>query len=129
MSPDVINGLYEALGCVFIYMSIRKLRQDKIVRGVSWLHMSFCMTWGFWNLFYYPHLEQWYSFWGGVGIVTANTYYVFQLLYYDRLETKAEAKRFVKALYDARDEEEERYSRRADLARRATLYSQVNRRG
>lgn len=118
MTPDMINGLFEASGCVFIALSILKLRKEKLVRGVSWVHMSFFMVWGFWNLFYYPHLDQWISFWGGVGIVTANTLYVTQLIYYTRWEGgRIPKKWFVK----------HGFSRSADLARRCRAYSEINR--
>ncbi len=86
MTPDAINGSFEAVGAVFITLSCIKLYGDKLVRGVSWIHMSFFMAWGYWNLFYYPHLDQWISFWGGVAIVAANTVYVSQLVYYTRRE-------------------------------------------
>lgn len=88
MTPDMINGLFEGLGTLFILTSVVKLYNEKLVRGVSWVHMSFFMTWGFWNLYYYPHLEQWWSFVGGIGIVVANTVYVGQLLYYTWRENK-----------------------------------------
>ncbi len=86
MTPDLINGFFEFAGTGFIILSCRKLYRDKMVRGVSWIHMSSFMAWGFWNLYYYPHLEQWISFWGGIGIVTANTFYVMQLVYYTGTE-------------------------------------------
>lgn len=87
MTPDAINGSFEWFGAFFIYLSCIKLYRDKVVRGVSWLTMSFFMTWGFWNLYYYPHLDQWISFAGGVGIVLTNTIYVGQLIYYTRKES------------------------------------------
>lgn len=80
--PDYINGAYECLGGFFIYLSIRKLRKDKKVHGISWAHAFFFTSWGYWNLFYYPHLEQWMSFVGGVLIVITNTIWMGQLVYY-----------------------------------------------
>lgn len=84
MSPDVFNGLFEIAGGFFISLSVRKLWADKMVAGVSWLHAGFFAAWGYWNLFYYPSLDQWWSFWGGVGVVTANTIWLGQLIYYSR---------------------------------------------
>jgi hypothetical protein len=37
---------------------------------------------GFWNLFYYPHLDQWLSFAGGVLIVLANTVWIAMAVHY-----------------------------------------------
>lgn len=86
--PDLINGTLEACGALFIFLSVRKLYQDKCVRGVSWLHAGFFAVWGYWNLFYYPHLDQWFSFFGGVAIVATNTFWLAQLIYYrDKGET------------------------------------------
>jgi hypothetical protein len=82
--PDAINGTFELLGGVFIYLSIIKVCRDKRVAGVSWLHVGFFAAWGVWNLFYYPYLDQWLSFIGGIGIVATNTVYLALLIYYSR---------------------------------------------
>lgn len=83
--PDIVNGLYEFLGAPFIVLSILRLAKDKKVHGVSWVHVGFFTSWGFWNLFYYPHLGQWCSFAGGVAIVVANSFWLGQLIYYKRM--------------------------------------------
>lgn len=81
-TADIINGLYETFGGVFITLSIRKLHADKRVQGVSWVPTAFFASWGYWNLYFYPHLDQWFSFIGGVGIVTANTIWLCQMWYW-----------------------------------------------
>ena len=86
--PDLINGSYEALGGFMIAFSIVRLHRDKIVRGVSWVPVAFYASWGYWNLFYYPHLGQWVSFFGGVGVVAVNTVWLTQMIYYIRREAK-----------------------------------------
>jgi hypothetical protein len=92
MTPDLINGLFELAGVAFIFTSIRKLHQDKKVRGVSWAHVAYFSFWGIWNLFYYPSLGQWFSLAGGIGIVLANTVWLLLMLYYLQAERKANAK-------------------------------------
>lgn len=82
--PDLVNGLYELFGAPFVVLSIVNLAKAKRVHGVSWLHVGFFTSWGFWNLFYYPHLGQWFSFCGGVAIVIANSIWLAQLIYYTR---------------------------------------------
>lgn len=84
MTPDQINGMFEFAGAGFICLSIRKVLFDKRVAGVSWVHVSFFAFWGLWNLFYYPHLDQWWSFAGGVALVAVNLLYVGLLFYYSR---------------------------------------------
>lgn len=80
--PDLINGLFETAGGFFILMSVRNLYLAKLVRGVSWLHVGFFSSWGFWNLYFYPSIDQWLSFWGGVFLVAANTFWLGQIVYY-----------------------------------------------
>lgn len=82
MLPDLINGIFESAGGFFIALSVYKLHCEKKVRGVSWIHVAFFSSWGFWNLFYYPHLGQWASFWGGLFLVTVNLIWLGQIVYY-----------------------------------------------
>ena len=86
MTPDVVNGLFETGGGILITLSILRLHKDKSVRGVHWAPVMFFALWGYWNLFYYPHLEQWVSFVGGTLVVTANTVWLGQMIYYIRKE-------------------------------------------
>ena len=82
MTPDMINGLFEACGAMLLIANIQRLYVDKKLRGVSWWPVLFFSVWGLWNLFYYPHLEQWFSFAGGIAIVTVNSIWVAQVAYY-----------------------------------------------
>jgi hypothetical protein len=83
--PDLFNGMLEAGGGFFIWLSIIKLGREKVVRGVSWMHVAFFSTWGIWNLFYYPHLGQWLSFFGGALLVIFNVIWLCQIMYYNRV--------------------------------------------
>ena len=80
--PDIVNGCYEFLGAPFILLSVLKLHRDKEVKGVSWIAIVFFTTWGYWNLFYYPHLGQWVSFAGGIALVGVNTLWLCQIALY-----------------------------------------------
>ena len=82
ISADLINGAFEFLAGFMILNHCRVILKDKVVRGVSILSTAFFTSWGFWNLYYYPSLDQWASFYGGLMIVAANTYYVGLMLYY-----------------------------------------------
>jgi hypothetical protein len=86
MTPDTVNGLFEFGGVFAIALSVHNLHSAKIVRGVSWPHVAFFTTWGFWNLFYYPSLEQWFSFSCGLALVAVNAIWLAQILYYSRKE-------------------------------------------
>jgi hypothetical protein len=81
-SPDVVNGLFEFGGSLMLWRNVYQLYKDKMVRGVHWGPTAFFMSWGFWNLYFYPHLDQIWSFAGGISIVLANTVWFFQMLKY-----------------------------------------------
>ena len=84
MIQDITNACFELLATPFILLSIRRLYREKVVRGVSWVHIAFFSLWGVWNLYYYPHLGQWYSFVGGIGIVIFNSIWVGMMIRYSK---------------------------------------------
>ena len=84
MTPDHINGLLEVGGSIAIWFNVIALHLHKEVRGVSPVAIIFFFGWGLWNLFYYPHLDQWASFAGGVSVVVANAVWVGHMFWYRR---------------------------------------------
>ena len=82
---DAGNFFFEGVGSVMTWLNVRRLRRDKEVKGIDWRVMIFWTMWGLYNLFYYPHLNQWLSFVGGISIVTANAVWVLMVIYYRRL--------------------------------------------
>ncbi len=80
--PDLINGLFEALGGFAILLHAKTLYRDKQVHGANWIATTFMTLWGVWNLYYYPHLGQWLSFAGGLFIVVANIVWLSMMIYY-----------------------------------------------
>jgi len=84
MTPDFFNGMFEFTGALILLKNVQTLYRDKIVRGVHWLPTLFFALWGLWNLYYYPHLDQWWSFTGGLAIVVVNLIWFGQMVYYKR---------------------------------------------
>jgi uncharacterized membrane protein YfcA len=82
--PDAINGTYELCGGFFLLANCFKLLKDKEVKGISIASSAFFTSWGVWNLWYYPHLNQHFSFLGGILIVLANAWWVYLAIYYSR---------------------------------------------
>lgn len=82
MIQDVINGGFELGAGVAVLAHCGKLYEHKTVRGVSLWAVLFFTAWGFWNVYYYPHLGQFWSFVGGIFVMLANCVYVAMLLYY-----------------------------------------------
>jgi len=88
--PDVINGLFEFFGSTGVWLNVVALHRDKQFRGVRIGPTALFASWGFWNLYYYPHLNQWLSFVGGLSIVAANTTWLLQMLYYQKMRTSGD---------------------------------------
>ncbi len=89
MIPDFINGMFECVAGFMILLHVLQLHKDKQVRGLHVVPVVFFTTWGFWNLYYYPHLDQWWSFAGGIFIVLMNVVWCLQIRYYLRQERKS----------------------------------------
>lgn len=85
---DIINGLFEGFGGVLLWMNVRKLWKDKEFKGVSAVPTAFFMLWGYWNLYFYPFYSAWLSFLGGLIIVSANTVWLGQMLWYGWLRKR-----------------------------------------
>lgn len=80
--PDLVNGLFEAFGFVAVMFSVYRVQQDKKVAGVSLVTTSFFTSWGFWNLYYYPHLGQALSSAAAGAVCFANCMWCFLILKY-----------------------------------------------
>jgi hypothetical protein len=80
MWADNVNGLYELLAGLFVLNHCRAVWKDKSVKGVSIVSTMFFATWGIWNLYYYPSLGQWMSFFGGLSVVSANIFWIVLML-------------------------------------------------
>lgn len=83
---DMVNGMFESTGCLFVFLHVRRILKDKTVKGVSIPATIYFVLWGIWNLAYYPHLEQWISFVGSSSIALMNSVWVVLLIYYSRKE-------------------------------------------
>lgn len=83
---DIINGLFELIGGCFLFLNVLRLSKDKTVKGISPLVVIFWTTWGFWNLYYYPSVNCWWSFAGGILVVSMNAAWLFLLFWYSKVE-------------------------------------------
>lgn len=83
MNGDLVNALFECGGAGFCLLSILRLRRDREVRGVSWLHAGFFVGWGWWNVWFYPSVGLWYSWAGGLLLAATNTTWLGQLIWHE----------------------------------------------
>jgi hypothetical protein len=82
--PDVINCAFEMFGSVAVSYNVAGLLKDKAVKGFRLAPMFFFTAWGFWNLFFYRHLAQPFSFVGCAAMTAVNLLYVCLAIYYTR---------------------------------------------
>lgn len=80
--PDLINGAFEIGGGFLCWLNVAKLYKDKRIEGVYWPVQAFFSIWGIWNIFFYSHLAQWASFWGGIFLVLGNSTWTIMACYY-----------------------------------------------
>lgn len=83
---DLINGLFEFSSACFQAINVYQLHKDKEVKGVSVIPAMYFLTWGLWNLYFYPANGLIYSFIGGIFIAVINITYIIQLFYFNRLK-------------------------------------------
>ena len=86
MSPDHINAAYEFMGGVMLWQNVWTAYRDKAVQGVSIATTSFFASWGLWNLYYYPHLNQWWSLAGGICLSIPQCIWLCLLIRYRKRE-------------------------------------------
>jgi hypothetical protein len=82
VSPDAINGTLELIGSALVWFNVLALWRAKQVRGVHWGSSAFFCLWGAWNLYFYPALGQWFSFYGGISVIAANVTWVMLAVRY-----------------------------------------------
>ena len=76
MNPDIANGLFELVGAYFSWMNTYTLWKERELKGVYWPTTAFFTLWGLWNLYYYPALGHWWSFYAGVLLVSGSAAWV-----------------------------------------------------
>jgi hypothetical protein len=80
--PDLINGLFEFCGSLAVWWNVRALWRDKCFSGMRIVPTLFFTSWTVWDLYYYPHLGQWISFFAGICIGFGNFSYLVLMLKY-----------------------------------------------
>lgn len=79
---DLINAAFELFAGAFLLLNVREIIRTKMVKGVHLAPAMFFTIWGVWNIFYYPVLQQKYSFYAALLVVFANGAWVILAIYY-----------------------------------------------
>lgn len=77
---DVINGIWELVGAIFIIPSIMNIIKTKVSNGITWHTQTFFLSWGLWNVFFYPYNGFTYSFIGGLVLAVVNIVWLILIL-------------------------------------------------
>ncbi|HUT57190.1 MAG TPA: hypothetical protein VNA25_04880 [Phycisphaerae bacterium] len=97
MTPDRINAFFEFGGGALLLMNVWRLYRDKSLRGVCITPTAFFTLWGYWNLYYYHALGQWWSWVAGMVVAAVNTAWVVLALRY-RLRARFQRRRALRKL-------------------------------
>ena len=81
---DLTNAAFECGGAFAVALNCLALYRSRRVEGVSYVAMGFFTSWGVWNLYFYPSLEQWASFFAGIGLVTFNLLWLAMAWHFHR---------------------------------------------
>lgn len=98
-SLDRVNALFELAAAALLWLNVRRLFKDKVVRGVSLTPVVVFTLWGFWNLHYYSSLDQVFSALAAGFVAVANTAWMVLAAHY----TLKEKRDGVRDLRDAAD--------------------------
>lgn len=80
--PDAINGALEVTWSAVMLLSILKLRKDRDLKGVSFWHVGLIFVSSWWFMFYYAHLDQWFSFLASLVYAVAVATWSGHIAYY-----------------------------------------------
>ena len=86
---DLTNAIFEVCGGLLIWLNVKALYKSKEVKGVDWRVSAFFFVWGIWNIYFYPSLDQWLSFWAGIWLAIANLIWVVMAIYYTKKTLEA----------------------------------------
>lgn len=69
---DTVNACFEAVAAVLVWLNVRRLARDRVIRGVDWKVTAFTTAWGAWSVAYYVGLEHWFSCAASAGVCFGN---------------------------------------------------------
>lgn len=89
MTADLINAGFELGGFIMMLPSLVRAWRLRAIVGVHWATPAFFWSWGLWNVFYYPHLDQWLSFTAGLLLIVSNSAWFAMVILFTRKEPRA----------------------------------------
>ena len=84
MNADLVNALFEIIGAGLTWANVYSVWKDKGYAGIYLPTVVLSLGGGVWSLFYYPSLNQWWSFAASIGLVIALLAWIVLMLWYGR---------------------------------------------
>ena len=81
---DVINSMFCVGAGLLVWLNVKKLYTDKLVLGYNWKVQAFFAAFGYWHLYYFFTLEQWFTLFAGCLLTAGNSTWVVMAIYYQR---------------------------------------------
>ena len=85
MPFDIVNAMFQLGSAAMIWLNVVKIHKDKRVHGVVWYTFVFYATLGVWNIFFYHHLQQWWSIVAGSVVIFGNIAWCVLAVKYSRI--------------------------------------------
>lgn len=79
--------IFELIGSGLTWINVYRVWKDKGYAGIYLPAVVFFWAWGLWSCFYYPYLDQWWSFVGGLMLVIANFFWTWLMVWYGRIRS------------------------------------------
>jgi hypothetical protein len=79
---DIANASMQALWIIALFMSIRKMREHRDLKGVSFWHVALTQITALWFVGFYAHLNQWWSVTVELAYAALVAVWIGHILYY-----------------------------------------------
>jgi len=75
MNPDQVNASFEGISAILTLINVRELYKDRMVKGISLIPQFVFICWGIWNIYYYYHLSQPWSWYTAMLMTSVNLWW------------------------------------------------------
>jgi hypothetical protein len=86
MVEDIVNSGFHLGAAIFTFYNCWIAYQQKEVKGVSKLTVVFMITWGVWNLYYFTAINQPFTWYMNIVIMSANALWLILAMRYSNKE-------------------------------------------
>lgn len=77
---DLVNAGLELAGAAFVALNAYDIQRKRAVAGQSFWSCAFFLTWGLWNLIFYPFVGAHLSAIAGAAVVLANVWLIANVM-------------------------------------------------